>query len=99
MVVARRIVLLTVAGLALTLAGCGDDEPGRAEIVAKLTSDPRMADAPSDVVDCVADWYLTQATAEQRAAFVDGAEPPAIDDPEREAAILECLKGATELPE
>lgn len=91
----RRSLLAAGAGLVLALAGglaaCSDDGPDRAEIVAKIRSDPRMEGTPERVVDCLADWYMDDASEEARKAFLDGTTPPESDS----AAVLECLKGAT----
>lgn len=85
-------------GLALCLGACGgSDEPGRSDVVAKIKSDPGMAGTPDQAVECVADWYMTHASADEREAFVEGkqgdrgVEQVAGTD-EARAAILECLK-------
>ncbi|GIF00008.1 hypothetical protein Ari01nite_74720 [Paractinoplanes rishiriensis] len=86
--------------LALTpgLAACARDGPDRtadrAAVVAKIRSDPQMEGTPDGVVNCLADWYMASASAESRTAFVEGRQPPQNDDVAREAAVLECLKGA-----
>jgi hypothetical protein len=82
--------------LALTpgLSACGRDGPDRAAVVAKIRSDPQMEGTPDGVVDCLADWYMTSASAQSRTAFVEGKEPPQNEYAAREAAVLECLKGA-----
>jgi hypothetical protein len=100
MVTRRRIsLLLATSGLAFVLvpglAACSGDDPGRADIVAKIRSDPRMAGTPDGVVDCLADWYETGASEQARKTFLDGTAPPGDQNSEREAAVLECLKGAT----
>jgi hypothetical protein len=88
-------LLLAAFGLVLGLAACADDGPDRAEVVAKIRSEPRMTDTPPGVVDCLADWYMTRASEAERTAFVAGKPPPGEANAERESAVLECLKGAT----
>lgn len=85
--------------MALCLGACGGSgESGRADVVAKIKSDPGMAGTPDHAVECVADWYMTYASADEREAFVEGrqgdrgVEQVAGTD-EARAAILECLKG------
>jgi hypothetical protein len=96
MVLGSRIPLLLAAfALVLGPAACADDGPDRAAVVAQIRSDPRMADTPSGVVDCLADWYMTRASEAERTAFVAGKPPPDEANAERETAVLECLKGAT----
>ncbi|MFI9811363.1 hypothetical protein [Saccharothrix variisporea] len=90
---------LVVLGLVVGLGACGGSgEPGRADVVVKIKSDPGMAGSPDAAVECVADWYMTYASVEERKAFVAGesgdrgVERVAGTD-EARAAILECLKG------
>lgn len=91
----RKSLVVAVAGLALALtplvAGCSDDGPDRADVVAKIRSDPRMEGVPDPVVNCLADWYMEDASAQVRDAFLNGTTPPENNDP----AVLECLKGAS----
>ncbi|MEU7903416.1 hypothetical protein [Actinoplanes sp. NPDC049118] len=92
----RRGIRLSAAFvLALTLAACADDGPTRDEVVAKIKSDPRTADTPATVVNCLADWYMESASTAAREAFVEGSEPPANESADVDAAVLECLKAAT----
>ncbi|ROP33016.1 hypothetical protein [Couchioplanes caeruleus] len=49
-----------------------------------------MQDTPDAVVECHTDWYLTEASEQDRARDT-GTENA---DPAREAALLECLKKA-----
>ena len=89
------IRLLTAFGLALTLAACADDGPTRDDVVAKIKSDPRTADTPATVVNCLADWYMESASKATREAFVEGKAPPGNESAGADAAVLECLKAAT----
>ncbi|MEV4757045.1 hypothetical protein AB0J86_18300 [Micromonospora sp. NPDC049559] len=91
--------VLTALGLALALAGCGDDGPTRAEIADKIRSDPQMAGTPDRAVDCLADWYLEYASPEQREAFLAGrADGAPAGNPEAERAMVDCLKLAAGTP-
>jgi hypothetical protein len=100
---ARRVPALTrvLAGLALAVTAavastaCSDDGPSRADIAAKIRTDPRLADSPAAVVDCLTNWYLDSATPQQRKTFVDNrtgdpASPVPPDD-----TMVNCLKEAT----
>ncbi|MEU4620133.1 hypothetical protein AB0G04_09125 [Actinoplanes sp. NPDC023801] len=91
----RRIAALLISSclspLLLSAAACSSDRPDRAAVVAKIRADPDMADAPEAVVDCIADWYTTDASDKAREAFLAGEAPPESAGPE----ILECLKKAT----
>ena len=84
------------------LAACGGDEsPSREVIIAKIKSDPRTQGTPDKAAGCLADWYLEYATSQEVKEFVDGAagdrplDQVAPDD-QAKAAMLECLKGATD---
>jgi hypothetical protein len=88
-----RVALTLTAAVCLT--ACSDDGKARDDVAAKIRADPRMADSPAAVVDCLTDWYMESATPEQRKAFVDGgpgdpARPVAPDD-----TMVNCLKEAT----
>jgi hypothetical protein len=97
---AAAVAIAAGTGLAVHLAG-GPGRPDRAEVIAALKRDPRTADVPDAAASCIADWYLTYASAEQLEALVDRAgttDPTATDaavTPEAKTAILECLKQAT----
>lgn len=80
-----------MSALLLPVAACSSDSPDRAAVVAKIRADPDMADAPDAVVDCIADWYTTDASDKTREAFLAGQAPPESAGPK----ILECLKKAT----
>ncbi|SHG80878.1 nucleoside/nucleotide kinase family protein [Streptoalloteichus hindustanus] len=102
MIALRRVAHgVVVVGMAWCLAACGGSEgAGRAEVVAKIKSDPGMAGTPNAAVECVADWYMTYASEEQRAAFVRGqsgdrAPEQVAGSEEARTAILDCLKSAT----
>lgn len=95
----RRVTASVALGLALLAAnacsGEGDgDGPTKAEIAAKIRQDPRMADSPPAVVDCLADWYMNATGPDERKAFVDNqpGDTPAPRPPDD--TLLECLKKA-----
>lgn len=69
--------------------------PERDRVVERIRSDQRTASAPEPVVDCIADWYMTSATPEQRRTFIDGDTPLAAPSAEADPALLACLKLAT----
>lgn len=89
--------LAVIAALSLAwLVSTGDSAaPERDRVVERIRSDQRMASAPDPVVDCVADWYMTSATPQQRRAFIDGGTPAADPAAEADPALLACLKLAT----
>ncbi|MDG4784878.1 hypothetical protein O7626_02840 [Micromonospora sp. WMMD1102] len=90
---------LAALGLALALTGCSDTGPDRDDVVAKIRTDPRMAGSPDRAVDCLADWYMDNATVEQREAFVAGES---VTNPDEiaavDGAVLNCLKLAAGTP-
>jgi hypothetical protein len=86
--------LLAAFCLAIALAACTSDGPSRADVVAKIKSDPRTADTPPEVVDCLANWYMESAAPEVRTAFIEGKPPPESAAKKQDDAILECLKRA-----
>ncbi|MFY1690250.1 hypothetical protein [Plantactinospora sp. WMMB782] len=90
---------LAALGLALALTGCSDSGPDRDDVVAKIRTDPRMAGSPDRAVDCLADWYMENATVEQREAFVAGES---VTNPDEiaavDGAVLNCLKLAAGTP-
>ncbi|MGW3961540.1 hypothetical protein ACWED2_17075 [Amycolatopsis sp. NPDC005003] len=93
-----RFARLAGAAVALVLAGtlsaCADEPPAREAFVAKLKADPRTEGTPDQAVECLADWYVTYATEEERAAFLNGqAVPPAAGEKAR-TAMVGCLKAA-----
>ena len=88
------IRLPAAVALALLLVGCAGDGPTRDDVVAKIKSDPRTADTPAIVVDCLADWYMESASPAVRSAFLEGKTPPQNERAETDAAVLECLKKA-----
>jgi hypothetical protein len=101
----RRIALGLVAmALPAVLVAVGAEQSGgtptRNEIIAKIKSDPQMADTPDAAAGCIADWYLKYATPQERAAFVegrpDGAMAEVAASPQAREAILDCLKRATD---
>ncbi|MFY1668484.1 hypothetical protein ACN27G_00765 [Plantactinospora sp. WMMB334] len=96
---------LAALGLALALAACADGGTERDDVVAKIRSDARMAGSSDRAVDCLADWYMENATAEQREAFLRGAPGAAGgagSDPDSQAAVdaavLNCLRRADDTP-
>ncbi|MEU7525109.1 hypothetical protein AB0A74_05200 [Saccharothrix sp. NPDC042600] len=81
----------------LLVGGCtADGGSERDQVVAKLKSDVRTQGAPERTVDCVADWYMEHASSEQREAFLDGGAESQADDESARAALLECVKTATD---
>ncbi|MGW4060856.1 hypothetical protein ACWEGE_21405 [Amycolatopsis sp. NPDC004747] len=93
-----RLARLTGVAVALVLAGtlaaCGDEPPARDAFVAKLKADPRTEGTPDQAVDCLADWYVTYATEEERTAFLNGqAAAPSAGEKARNA-MVDCLKAA-----
>jgi hypothetical protein len=98
----RHVPALTrvLAGLALAVtaavapAACSDGGPSRDDVAAKIRADPRTADSPAAVVDCLTDWYMDSATPKQRKAFVDNrAGDPASPVPPDDT-MVNCLKEA-----
>ncbi|WP_422771501.1 hypothetical protein ACN28C_33680 [Plantactinospora sp. WMMC1484] len=96
---------LAVLGLALALTACSDGGTQRDDVVEKIRSDPRMAGTSDRAVDCLADWYMEYATAEQREVFLrgaPGAAGAAGSDPDSQAAVdaavLNCLRRADDTP-
>ncbi|MDP9794277.1 hypothetical protein J2S43_002789 [Catenuloplanes nepalensis] len=94
-VAAAALLLVAALGIGWFMSTGDGGAAERDRVVERIRSDQRMATAPDPVVDCVADWYMTSATPEQRRAFVDGGTP--VTDPAAEAdpALLACLKLAT----
>jgi hypothetical protein len=90
-------VLLTLAGAALMISSCSDQDADRAAVVDRVRADPNMSGLPEKAVDCMADWYLEYATPAERAEFVAGRQPaaPPAGSP-AEKAMLDCMKLATE---
>lgn len=84
------------------LAACsGDESPSRDAIIAKIKSDPQMRGTPDEAAGCLADWYLKYATPQQIKEFVDGAAgdrplDQVAPDEQAKAAMLDCLKSATD---
>ncbi|GAA2564305.1 hypothetical protein GCM10010435_40750 [Winogradskya consettensis] len=95
--VAVAVAVLLTAGAALfTVHLTADDGPTRAGVIAAIKRDPRTADVPDAATDCLADWYLTYASAEQIDALEKSRPaPPGEQSEEASTAVLECLKEAT----
>ncbi|AVT30370.1 MULTISPECIES: hypothetical protein [unclassified Plantactinospora] len=90
---------LVAAGLALALAGCADDAPDRDDVVAKVRTDPRMAGTSEKAINCLADWYMENATVEQREAYVAGEKSTNPDEIAAvDGAVLNCLRMAAGTP-
>lgn len=93
----RSKTVLVLLSLAVAMAACADESPDKADIADKLRADPQTSGAPEEAVDCIANWYETYATPEQRAAFL-GDNAPDLDviasaaGPVAERAMLACLK-------
>ncbi|MEQ4304927.1 hypothetical protein ABNF97_26680 [Plantactinospora sp. B6F1] len=97
----RRTVAAAFAalGLAMALTGCSDGSPDRDDVVTKVRSDPRMAGTSDRAIDCLADWYMQNATAEQREAYVAGRASTNPDEIAAvDGAVLNCLKLAASTP-
>ncbi|MDX8034169.1 hypothetical protein SK803_28455 [Lentzea sp. BCCO 10_0856] len=75
--------------LVLCLGACAESGPTKQDVIAKIRADAGTKDAPAQVVECVADWYMGRPAA-QRQAFVDGE----VADQEPDQGVLDCLKGA-----
>ena len=97
LIIALAILLVAALGTVWSLS-TGDGTSERADIIARIKSDPRMAGSSVKVIDCVADWYTTSATPEQRAAFLDDAVPHSEAEAPADPALIECLKLAAEQP-
>ncbi|MEV7098125.1 hypothetical protein AB0M80_35325 [Amycolatopsis sp. NPDC051045] len=95
-----RLARLTGAAVALVLAGtlsaCGDEPPAREAFIAKLKSDPRTEGTPDQAVECLADWYVTYATEEQRNAFLNGQVVAPAAGEQARTAMVDCLKAAAD---
>jgi hypothetical protein len=96
MIAVRRVTagLVIAATLALTQSACSDSGPTRADIAAKIHTDPRTADSPPAVIDCLADWYMTSTSREERKRFIDNepGDAPAPRPPDE--IMFDCLKKA-----
>ncbi|WP_306210110.1 hypothetical protein [Actinoplanes sp. RD1] len=89
----RPLAGLTLAALtAFALTACSEEGPTREAVAGKIRTDPRMADTPAVVVDCLTDWYMDSATPDQRRAFVanEPGDPVAATPPDD--TMLACLK-------
>jgi hypothetical protein len=75
--------------LVLCLGACAESGPTRQDVITKIKADAGTEGAPAQVVDCVADWYMSRPVSE-RQAFVDGQV--AAQEPDQ--GVLDCLKGA-----
>jgi hypothetical protein len=75
--------------LVLCLGACAGSGPTRQDVITKIRADAGTKDAPAQVVDCVADWYMGRPASE-RQAFIDGEV--AAQEPDQ--GVLDCLKGA-----
>lgn len=99
----RPARLLALLLLAISMTGCADDDPSAEEFATKIRANPQMSGAPDKAVSCVAAWYATHASPEQRAALLEGRTTGLEDatpapGSAAEAALLDCLKLAATTP-